>query len=251
MICPRCGATIKDDSRYCIKCGALNYDHPANLSMKKYVSEKEVNKSNMEYANSINNINNQVFVGGKVLKEVSIMPQSSVEAKNYKSEIVYVLLISFLMAGSIYFFLNQPLVVSIYFFLTTFCIMISFLAICNIYRKAGYSFFTSFIPFYNEYVLCEMLFDKGILFLLTLVPIVNIVFLFILLYKLGEKFGINGILSIIAAPIVILIIAFSDRCVFLGYSNKDNNNVINIVGFLFMIIYIVLLLLSIFIIIFR
>ena len=37
MICSRCGAEMKSNSRYCMKCGNLNYDHEANQGMKDYM----------------------------------------------------------------------------------------------------------------------------------------------------------------------------------------------------------------------
>ncbi len=241
IYCPRCGASMKNSSRYCMKCGALNFDHPDNQSMKQYISEKEINKSNIGYADSNNNIENKVFVGGKELKEVSIASSPQVESKNYKAEILYILLISLLAFGAVAFFLDQSFMVGIYSFLIVFFSLLSVLATSNIYRKAGYSGFTVFIPFYNMYILCEMLFGKGILFLLGFVPIVNIFFSFVLLYKLGEKYGINGILSILFAPIVLLVIAFSDRVVFLGAPNPNTKAVITIIGLCFMIIYIILI----------
>ena len=30
MVCPRCGAELNPKQRYCMKCGALNYEHPDN-----------------------------------------------------------------------------------------------------------------------------------------------------------------------------------------------------------------------------
>ena len=44
MFCPRCGAQIDPKQRYCMKCGALNYDHPDNQKMKQYITEEEFNK---------------------------------------------------------------------------------------------------------------------------------------------------------------------------------------------------------------
>lgn len=42
IFCSTCGAEMLMSSRYCMKCGTLNYDHPSNESMKKYI-KKSIN----------------------------------------------------------------------------------------------------------------------------------------------------------------------------------------------------------------
>ena len=49
MICPRCGAEMDPKQRYCMKCGALNYDHPDNQKMKTYITPEEFDKANQDY----------------------------------------------------------------------------------------------------------------------------------------------------------------------------------------------------------
>ena len=39
IYCPRCGAEMNSNSRYCMKCGNLNSDHEANQSMKPYIKD--------------------------------------------------------------------------------------------------------------------------------------------------------------------------------------------------------------------
>ena len=39
IICPRCSMEMKKNSRYCMKCGYLNYDHPENFGMKAEVRQ--------------------------------------------------------------------------------------------------------------------------------------------------------------------------------------------------------------------
>ena len=34
IYCSRCGAEMNSNSRYCMKCGNLNYNHSANANMK-------------------------------------------------------------------------------------------------------------------------------------------------------------------------------------------------------------------------
>jgi len=42
--CSRCGAEMKSDVRYCMKCGNLNYSHPDNVSMRPYIKDVNSNK---------------------------------------------------------------------------------------------------------------------------------------------------------------------------------------------------------------
>ena len=58
MNCPRCGAEMKPDQRYCMKCGALNYDHPDNQKMKQYITSEEIEQTNKDY----NDPNKQEYV---------------------------------------------------------------------------------------------------------------------------------------------------------------------------------------------
>ena len=66
MVCPRCGAEMNPEQRYCMKCGALNYDHPDNKQMKTLMSEKEFEKSNEEYQkNATKEVDKVEFAGQK------------------------------------------------------------------------------------------------------------------------------------------------------------------------------------------
>lgn len=49
MRCIRCGSEMKDEERCCLKCGALNYSHPANSKfVKEYAPKGEVIKANAD-----------------------------------------------------------------------------------------------------------------------------------------------------------------------------------------------------------
>jgi len=241
VVCPKCGNSYKTNARYCMKCGTLNYHHPDNQYMKKYVSQKKYDKINENYiTENLDDNNEAVYVGGKKLKEIQINSNVSVESKNYKAELVYVLLFSILCFGGFRFLLDMDTYICFQLSILILILFVSILSIADIYRKAGYSFFSIFIPIYSSYVLCEMLLNKGILFLIGFIPIVNIGFFLYLLYKLGKKFGINGILSVVLFPIVILYIAFSDRVKFLGIpSDGKNNTIVSVIGFIFLIIFVV------------
>ena len=59
IYCSRCGAEMSSNSRYCMKCGNLNYDHEANKNMRRYKPKKEKK------------------VSGKFINDVSNTPNSS------------------------------------------------------------------------------------------------------------------------------------------------------------------------------
>jgi len=47
MKCVRCGSKIKEEDRCCLKCGAINYNHPLNEKFASdYALKSEVLKSN-------------------------------------------------------------------------------------------------------------------------------------------------------------------------------------------------------------
>ena len=54
MICTKCGSEYKDSYRACIKCGALNEEHPLNKDLIKYTSKIKKTK----IRNSKNDFNN-------------------------------------------------------------------------------------------------------------------------------------------------------------------------------------------------
>ena len=39
IYCSRCGAEVNSKSRYCMKCGNLNYNHDANENMRPYIQQ--------------------------------------------------------------------------------------------------------------------------------------------------------------------------------------------------------------------
>ena len=74
MICPRCGAEMDSSKRYCMKCGALNYDHPDNQKMKQYISKEEVDEANKEYYEASQGAKSNIIeIAGKIyVDEVSL-----------------------------------------------------------------------------------------------------------------------------------------------------------------------------------
>ena len=88
-ICSRCGRPIKDSDRYCLKCGALNFDHPDNQYLKKYMSFKKIEKENRQKLdNTMEQKVTDVYVGGEKLEETSIKDKEKEEKDNTYREVI-------------------------------------------------------------------------------------------------------------------------------------------------------------------
>ncbi|MBE6157880.1 MAG: hypothetical protein E7160_03710 [Firmicutes bacterium] len=248
-LCSKCGASMEANKRYCIKCGALNYEHPDNQYMKKYVSKNEVNKINRDYYNNIQEdfsaySSDDVYVGGQKLKEVKVEDKNEDEVVkniNYTKGFGYLILFHLVLFGVVYYFVKMNLNTSLFISIFCFISMAYFVATCNLYRKANYSGFTPFIPIYNYLVYLDIVLESNFYWFLILIPGVNVVFLIYLLYKTGECFGINGFLTIIGWPVILLYIGYSNNVGFYGRANSKpaNNKIVTIIGasiFVFIII---------------
>ena len=58
IYCSRCGAEMKSSSRYCMKCGNLNYDHEANKDLKHIQPKEEKNIYQIGSGETINDYHN-------------------------------------------------------------------------------------------------------------------------------------------------------------------------------------------------
>lgn len=195
--CSRCGAEMKSDARYCMKCGNLNYSHPDNVSMRPYI--KDVN-SNKTLNNSVSGMMPK-FIGNINLSNKMICL------------IVNILLHLVILFVTTYIFKNFLL------FLGCFVLFIFDYSMQVVYIKANKKWWSYFIPFYNMYIFCQITLDNGWLFLLYFVPFVNLVVYFLSLYRLGIRFGRNGFFTLFFPIVFIPIIAFSKDTASLSVQN--------------------------------
>ena len=80
VICSKCGKPIKTKDRYCLKCGALNLDHPENQYLRKYMSFKNIEKKNrQEFEEHTEQKVDDVYVGGKKLEKEYITESNEVK----------------------------------------------------------------------------------------------------------------------------------------------------------------------------
>lgn len=214
MFCPRCGEKMDPNRRYCMKCGALNYEHPENQKMKQYITEAELEKAKDDYNNNVDTIQ----VGGEVIKtKKDDKRKSYVDTKSvFGLELLMAILLGALCYFGFNYSINLSLVVAIVYFFITFFVLSG---IC-IYMKGGYSGFVPLIPFYSQYAYCDIALGNGWLFFLTLIPIFGLFYALYINYRLGKAFGKNGILTIFFPIIMIPIIAFSDSANYEGNGKK-------------------------------
>lgn len=215
MFCPRCGEKMDPNRRYCMKCGALNYEHPENQKMTQYITEAELEKAKDDYNN--NNVDT-IQVGGEVIKtKKDDKRKSYVDTKSvFGLELLMAILLGALCYFGFNYSINLSLVVAIVYFFITFFVLSG---IC-IYMKGGYSGFVPLIPFYSQYAYCDIALGNGWLFFLTLIPIFGLFYALYINYRLGKAFGKNGILTIFFPIIMIPIIAFSDSANYEGKGKK-------------------------------
>lgn len=219
MVCPRCGTTMDPKQRYCMKCGALNYEHPDNQKMKQYITEQEFEEANQEYQKAINGPEQTIEIAGKVYSDAPVADKKTTYVDT--RTMVGLLFVFTICLGVIYYFafpysIVMTLTLSLIFFIFVFAILTNI----SIYMKGGYSGFSPFIPFYGQYAFFDILFGNGWLFLITYIPIVGFIFALYGSYKTGKVFGKSGWLTLFFPFIMLPIIAFSDRAIYSGPSKK-------------------------------
>lgn len=210
IYCSRCGAEMRADARYCMKCGNLNYDHPDNVKMQKIIGKNKITSYSVGSGNFI--------LGNKDSSQVTQSIANNTGNKVLAFALpftVYMLII----LGTLLLSLNScnfdyMKIVSTAFPMVTIIASITFLFIYSIellFMKANKRWWAGLIPIYNVMILSEIAFNKKKLGLLCLVPIVNIIFIFVIFYKIGEKFKANGVLTAVLFILMIPVIGFGNN----------------------------------------
>lgn len=219
MVCPRCGAILNPEQRYCMKCGALNYEHPDNQKMRKYITEQEFEQANEEYQKVANGPAQTIEIAGKVYADVPVADKKTTYVDT--RVMVGLLFIVTLCLSAIYYFVFPYSFTMIFWLCLLFFILVfAILTNISIYMKGGYSGFVPFIPFYGQYAYFDIALGNGWLFLITLIPVVGVIYALYTSYKIGKTFGKSGWLTLLFPFIMLPIIAFSDRAVYHGPGKK-------------------------------
>lgn len=196
--CPRCGEPMKSSQRCCIKCGALNPEHPDNVSMQRYIYN-ERNVSN----------GNNVFIS----QEVNNYEEDN---KSKQKNICFIvnLILHLVLALFIIFFVQNTMEMKIAVITSLFAVGLTFVysyAMQVIFMKADKNWWSYWIPLYNYYIYYEITMENGWFCLLSFVPIVGFIVSIISSYQLGKRFGKSGWFTLLLAPIAIPVIAFSKK----------------------------------------
>lgn len=206
LICSKCGSEMKKESRYCMKCGNLNYAHPDNESMKQYAWQS---------------IKQGHFISGANLDDkqpLSMTKANSNSVSNanpFKACLITNIILHVLMAAALIFLANVPytainaslpvgaIIGIVVVALIMFILNYSFQAM---YIKAGEPWWGYYVPIYSNYILYKIAFGNGWLFLTMLIPVVGGIISLVALYHLGRKFYKNGWLTLLFPVVMIPII---------------------------------------------
>lgn len=217
IYCPRCGAEMNSNSRYCMKCGNLNSDHEANQSMKPYIKDNteayQVGSGEYISSNSVqtsigNNTGNRklCFIVNFSIYMFIIIISTIIVLLKGNMDILYV-------RES---FLPYLLVIVSTIFLYCYSIEL-------IFMKCNKPWWSGLIPIYNFMVLSEILYKKKLLGLITLIPIIGELYILVMFYTLGKRFKFNGLLTVVLSLIFIPIMGFGTS-LYQGRSFVDDLN---------------------------
>ena len=224
IFCSRCGAEMNSNSRYCMKCGNLNYDHKDNEKMKPFLKKQ---KSTTYQVGAGAFMNNDDQNNNGSLKVGIANNTGSSTLCFFVNYLIYVFSI-----GILFLFVRQTGVVdfnslAISFF-PTISIIISFIflyiySVELLFMKCNKRWWDGLIPIYNLFILAEITFQNKKFGFICLVPIIGEIFILVMLYKLGEHFKYRGLLVVLLPFIFIPIIGFGTHT-YKGYSFVESNN---------------------------
>lgn len=208
VFCPRCGSEMNSNSRYCMKCGYLNPNDPANQNMQQYIPQQQVSSYQIGSGQTITHNS----------EEVTTAIASNTGNKkncfliNYLLYMFIIIVSYFLIVGSKA--TNFEAVKNSLFPYVAFITSIVFLFVYSmelVFMKANKRWWHALIPFYCLFVLTDIVFKKKWLGILLLIPGIGQVFFLVTLYVLGSKFKYNGLLTMLLPVIYIPMMGFGSR----------------------------------------
>ena len=228
VYCARCGAPFNPKSRYCMKCGNINPDHPDNKNMSKYIKKNGSEGYRIGSGKKlINRKNNVLGVKGANSVEGDRTGSFSI---CFAVNMVFYLVLS---VGTLLYYLllargNFGVVVSsnISIYLLVYA-LIFFYIFCleSIFIKLNRRWWFALIPIVNMCVLVEAVTSNYKLALFSLVPGIGQLIWLYSLYKLGQSFEKSGILTVVCPFIMIPVIAFGGSSFHWTYFVSKNSTV--------------------------
>ena len=217
IYCAKCGAEMGSNSRYCMKCGTLNYDHEANKNMKGYMPkdmklsyrvgsgkflQRRRNNSNQVRTTIAGRTGNQklCFFINIFLFLISIVGAFLITVQgNYSFD-------SIIHSN---FPILSIIISVIFFYVYSFQLL---------FMKCNIEWWKALIPIYNMIVLADVLLRKKWIGILTCIPGIGIIGFLVIFYQLGIRFQYNGIFTAILPIISLPMIGFGnhlyDGCMF-------------------------------------
>lgn len=199
LICSKCGNEMRKESRYCMKCGNLNYSHPENESMKQYAWQS---------------IKQGHFISGANLddKQQLSMPNSDSISNVHPyrgcviGNIIFFAICVVLTLLGVKDNLNAGLILG-----TVLSYGIFFLETCSLgimFVKADEPWWGLYVPLYGPFLLFKIALGSGWLMFLTAIPVVGSIMSLVMQYNLGKKYYKSGWLTLFFPYIMFPIIAF-------------------------------------------
>lgn len=211
IYCSRCGEPMKNTSRYCLKCGNLNPDHPANQNYSKILKKQKKKGFNVT-SGLFSVVNNNT--GSKVTETIGISSDPGGFNFCFFLNFCVYLVLAFAVL-LYYFFVNDQDIVGLissragYILLIITGVFFYSYSWELIFIKMNKPWWSSLVPIYNFYLAADALYNgKKNYKTLALIPVVGQIYSIYLLYKMGSAFKVSGISMVLLFPIMIPKVAF-------------------------------------------
>lgn len=214
FVCPRCGNDVKNSSRYCMKCGYLNPNHPDNKKMEKFMPTEMQSYSVSEAGVNTAFQANKNEVRGSV--ETAFGSHMGSFTLCFIVNFLCWLILLVALIASFYYVAGKNVMMMLssefsYALLGTALLSIIQYGIELTYMKMNKRWWMSLIPFVNLYELSDAIYEKKLLNILVFVPVVGQIYLLVLLYKMGKDFKTSGFLTMIFPMIMFPVIGFGSN----------------------------------------
>ena len=206
--CPRCGSEMNSNSRYCMKCGYLNPNDPANQNMQKFIPETKVNSYQIGSGQNLVQNNDQItnsIASNTGNKKLCFLI-------NYLLYL-FIIVISYIATMGVKTISFELLMNSLFPYVA-FITSIIFLYVYSmelVFMKANKKWWLALVPIYNLFILTDIVYKKKWLGIILLIPFIGQVFFLVTLYILATKFKYSGFLTIIFPIIFIPLMGFGAR----------------------------------------
>ena len=217
IYCSRCGAEMSSTSRYCMKCGNLNYEHESNKNMVRFMPKRK--KKPYQVGSGTLITDNEELSGSKNLRMSVSSRTGDKKACFTWNYLIYlgILVLGFFITTRLSFSLDAIMASSFPGFAIWFSVMFLYIySLELIFMKCNHPWWEALIPFYNYLVLSDIVFQNKWIGVLAFIPGVNIIFLMVLFYKLGESFALPKVMTALFFIVYIPVIGFGSH-VYNGY----------------------------------